>query len=377
MDGYSSYPPNEEVDIWQHCDVFMAPTNTSGGWGTYAARDFASTELLDMTPLYISMSNLSRAHTRLHKQSALDDYVYGVYRPTTSEYTSQVLFGYDMMYNHHPTAPNTQLGLGSGYSQGKYTTRKIRAGEQLFMNYGKRDGGKTWFEERGLTMLPYKDATIYSKDQLNYLRTQYCSKIYSTPGIPLFPSIDEKRLAPFGKAGLGDARAKVSIKAGERIEKSTGMLLYEPFVQGTVLAPLVFSWDSLNDRQKSVITTFANNHYDGKIPVQYQDHKTDWKQTMRRTNVYDVSILPFAGRIAMVRRVGSSPAGTSNCYMKIKMVYNQDYGSATVELELIATEDLAPGDILLLDMPKAGSTLERSLLQASLEETGHPYFFDW
>lgn len=235
---------DEELETWQACDVFMAPTNISGtGWGVFAARDFEQNELFNILPLFVPMEindeQLYSEH-RLVKSTQLDDYVYGVYRPHIQKQQQMVLFGYEMVYNHHPTAQNVQFGLGNGYSQGFYAKKSARAGEQLFSSYGATDRGADWFDKRGLTMRLETDR-ISSREQLEFLSSKYCSKIYAGPGrntyASLIPSIHPDRVAPFD-AGLFDARAKVTIQPGDVIEQGPAILLPKRFIQDTALAPL-------------------------------------------------------------------------------------------------------------------------------------------
>jgi hypothetical protein len=284
-----------------------------------------------------------------------------------------VLFGYEMVYNHHPTAQNVQFGLGNGYAQGFYAKKSARAGEQLFSSYGTTDGGVTWFEKRGLPMNIETDG-ISTQEQLDFLSSQYCSKIYAGPGrstyASLIPSIHPDRVAPF-EAGLFNARAKVAIQPGDVIEQGPAILLYKPFVEDTALAPLGIFWENLSAKHQDVVRTSSR---EGRLPIQYRGHSSDLKTVYRKTSIEKTVFFPFAGRIGMVRRVDSSTAAT-NCRLEISVHHVNDAGGgdefASVVLTLIATHAIGVGQLLLLDLKPAGTEQERHLLKVKLDEIGY------
>ena len=250
VEAHASDPNNEER--WQNCDVFMAPTNTTG-WGVFANRNFDAKEIIDIPPLTIGVPAGMRDLYGLIFRSALHDYTYKVYRPEFDETYSLLILGTAYAINHHPTGKNVQIGVGSGHSMGLYTLRKIKAGEQLFSTYGNKDGGKDWFESRNIEMHQSPIMQL-SQNQLSYLQASYCSKLYAGPGQSTFqkliPVIDESRVAPF-EAGVGNVRMKQPVQAGERIETGPAMLLYKPWVKGTLLEGLTLSIDDLNPEQQS------------------------------------------------------------------------------------------------------------------------------
>jgi hypothetical protein len=361
----------------------MAPTNISGtGWGVFAARDFEENELFNILPLFVPMEindeQLYSEH-RLVKSTQLDDYVYGVYRPHIQKQQQMVLFGYEMVYNHHPTAQNVQFGLGNGYSQGFYAKKSARAGEQLFSSYGATDRGADWFYKRGLTMRLETDR-ISSHEQLEFLSSKYCSKIYAGPGrhtyASLIPSIHPDRVAPFD-AGLFDARAKVTIQPGDVMEQGPAILLHKRFIQDTALAPLGIFWEHLSERHQEILrgATVETKH----LPIQYRGHSSDMKTVYRSTSLENVVYLPFAGRIGMVRRVvvdGSTKSTSSaNCRLEITVQVDGNH-HASVVLTLIATKRIRVGQVLLMDLKPAGSDHERQLLKAKLDGIGYSYNLD-
>ena len=366
---------DERLEPWQMCDVFMAPTNISGtGWGVFAARNFEENELFNILPLFVPIDvnndQLYLEH-RLVKSTQLDDYVYGVYRRHLQRHQQMVLFGYEMVYNHHPTAQNVQFGLGNGYAQGFYAKKSARAGEQLFSSYGTTDGGITWFEKRGLSMKIETDG-VSTQEQLDFLSSKYCSKIYAGPGrstyASLIPSIHPDRVAPF-EAGLFNARAKVAIQPGDVIEQGPAILLYKPFVEDTALAPLGIFWENLSANHQEVVRSSSR---EGQLPIQYRGHSSDLKTVYRKTSIENTVFFPFAGRIGLVRRVDSSTSAT-NCRLEISVHVDEGGAGdfASVVLTLIATHAIGVGQLLLMDLKPAGSERERLLLKGKLNEIGY------
>merc|ERR1719343_72357 len=105
--------------------------------------------------------------------------------------------------------------------------------------------------------------------------SDFCSKIYAGLGqpswrdrlLPLLPkdydlpfSIDLKWLAPSFDAGLGDARTKVDVQRGERLEISTALVLSKNFTKGTALMPLVYSWMDLHEEHRKSLRELSEDH---------------------------------------------------------------------------------------------------------------------
>lgn len=220
------------------------------------------------------------------------------------------------------------------------------------------------------------------------MRSQYCTKIYAGAGPQthqrLFPTLDESRVAPF-EAGLFDARAKFPIKAGELIEQAPAMLLFKPFVRDTALGPLVITWEDLLPEHQDSIRATADL-IGGKLPIQYRGPDPQGERVLRMTNVKNVAIFPFAGRIGTVRRLDmSSPflPVKSNCRLKINLQVHEGEASdenskprVSVLLELIATKDIGTGQVLMMDLKPTGTAYERELLKAKLQAIGHSFVLD-
>jgi hypothetical protein len=260
---------------------------------------------------------------------------------------------------------------------GFFAKRAIRAGEQLFSTYGLEDGGVKWFADRKMVMMAPEESII-SSEILPYFSNEFCSNIHAGFGRPFFESlkakgelgnvgIDPSRLAPFD-AGIGDARAKRPISKGERIEIGSGLLLSTKLIAGSVLGGIVFSWQHLNEKHRANLRILRES---GQIKLQHQGHSTHWTAIDTFVSYEDLSILPASGQIGMVRRVGETEL--SNCRLDILWQLGQK-DSVSVTLELRATRYIDTGEVLLLNLPPAGTKEELQLLQAELDGLGQPYF---
>jgi hypothetical protein len=296
------------------------------------------------------------------------------------------MLGMDMFYNHHPEPNLKYMSFGREPAPDVPRTSKalcfaarrdISVGEQLFATYGGEDGGKYWFHRRGIKMESPKESRIAPEDLSTY-KSDYCSKIQSGIGIPtwkerilpILPNdlpfwIDLSRLAPFD-AGIGDAKAKVPIFRGDRIEISTALVMSRKLVRGSALGAVVISWDDLTEKHQNALQTLREN---GQLILQYQGHDTDWRRIDRFQSFEDLALLPNAGNIGMVRRVGDGPC---NCRLVIHSEGEQ--GSVGVTVELIATEDIPVGELLKLNLPPAGSKTELKALQTEMQLTGMPHY---
>lgn len=406
---------------WQQCSVFVAPTIAMGdgnsmNWGVYANRDFAEGEIVDISPLTVPIPDGSRSV----EQSVLNDYVYGYWRifdhphykgKHSIEKLYSVLFGPDMFYNHHPVAPNVQFstfgrepeaGIPDAVNpQGFVANRKIRRGEELFSSYnGKEDGGAEWFGRRGISMETpsFADSPLVNNPDgiLDKHANEFCSKIYSGVGLPswrdrllpLLPKhydlpffIDSKWLAPSFDAGWGDARTKVDVKRGERLEVSTALVLSREFSKDSALMPLVYAWKDLHDDHREELRELVRM---GRLHLQYQGPDTAWKPinsfSENHANSFeDLVLFPVAGNIGMVRRqnAGAKP----NCRLIVHSPTKRDDSSMSlleqpvgVTIELVATEDMTAGTILIVDLAESvASTYEYKLLFRELKLTGQPF----
>ncbi|VEU44863.1 unnamed protein product [Pseudo-nitzschia multistriata] len=412
---------SQSLSPWQQCSTFIAPTTrTNMNWGVIANRNFSVGEIVDISPLTVPIPDGSNVIER----SVLNDYVYGYMRIIEQERRRpflqklySVLLGPDMFYNHHPVQPNIEFttfgrepsnGLPDAVNpQGFVAKRNILKGEELFTSYnGKDDGGKEWFRRRGVMMetpplLP-PVSSEYNDDMFDRHSEAFCSKIYSGLGLPswkgrllpLLPKeyklpfeIDLKWLAPFD-SGWGDAKTKVDVKKGERLEISTALVLSREFTKNTALMPLVYAWKDLHSNHQETLKRL-HAAKQGNLHLQYQGPDTSWIPINNFTNkgdhndFEDLVLFPAAGNIGMVRRrTGSFDA---NCRLVVHPSNSEDMEDdhaliefldqpVGVTIELIATTDIMKSTTLVVDLFESIATpLEYKLLFSELKLTGQPF----
>lgn len=414
---------------WQQCSVFIAPSASSSetnnnnnvtnlNWGVYANRDFVKGEIVDVSPLTVPIPDRSDTI----ELSILNDYVYGYWRVQPQQTQTQtqqpmieklysVLFGPDMVYNHHPVAPNVEFttfgrepASDIPYAinpQGFVAKRKISRGEELFTSYnGKEDGGSQWFHRRGLVMTVPQPSTPSSSSSFDLFSKQYCSKIYSGLGLPswnrLLPILpkhydlpfhaDLKWFAPDFDGGLWEAKTKMNVRIGDRLEVSTALVLSVERTKRSALMPLVFAWNDLHDDHRAVV---INLHKKKELRLQYQGPDTDWKPINNLTttttgrddsNIYDdIGLFAVAGNIGMVQRLSTHASGDANCRLIIhdndSSIHSLLKHPMGVTIELVATEDMVSGTNLIVDVIESSvaTYLEYKLLYRELKRTGQPY----
>ena len=395
---------------WQRCEIFLAPSKT--GWGVYAARPFQEGEIVAIEPGMVPLTD------KTHKHSVLDDYTYGIpiIREGVDNHASLAIFGMGMFFNHHPTPNIFYTGFGrppvnnhddthpddddddSCYAVGFIAIRDIEMGEELFSSYGLDDGGIGWFQQRGIEMQAPEESRISDEsdgdNMLDFSQT-FCSKIQSGPGLPTWKhripngplhwmGQNSQRLALFD-AGIGDARAKVPIQSGERIEISTALVVSRDLFGGSALGAMLYRWNDLTIEHQQALTVLRAN---GKLLLQYQGFDTDWKRTDGFESLEDVALLPVAGFIGMVLRLGNktdgpSAGGANNNNCRLILHSEGDYlnvgtnnYNVGVTIELIATQNISVGEVLKLNLPPGGTVEEQLALKKNFELTGMPYSAD-
>mmetsp|Transcript_24583 Transcript_24583/g.67849 ORF Transcript_24583/g.67849 Transcript_24583/m.67849 type:complete len:520 (+) Transcript_24583:221-1780(+) len=410
----STLREDPELFPWQNCSVVLAPTGTNRNWGIFANRDFVRGEIVDISPLTVPIPDGEESVER----SILNDYVYGYmrihvpssrgqqqqqrHRPTTPilEKLYGVLLGPDMFYNHHPVAPSVEfMTFGREPSrdlpdalnpQGFVAKRNIRAGEELFASYkGRDDGEADWFRTRGEAMQVPAQNPLSASD-----RRAYCSNIYAGIGLPswrdrLLPLLPRdrsrlpfstdgtgKHLAPFD-AGWGDAKTRVDVQKGERLEISTALVGSRATTRNSALMPLVYAWADLKEDHKEALKRWeASSSSGGLLHLQYQGPDTDWKPVRHMVSDWDDLVLfPVAGSIGMVRRRRSN--SDANCKLVVhppEFLEGQLHRPVGVTVELIATRDLGALTTLVVDLDETVATpTEYQLLFRELKRTGQPF----
>ena len=216
-------------------------------------------------------------------------------------------------------------------------------------------------------------------DVLDSYKENYCSKVYSGIGYPTWGDMYRRslsshrdQLAPFD-AGFADAKAKTDISAGERIEIAKALIVPAESVNATTLAATGISWDDMTEAMKAQLAEMRKNDQFilAKQTVSIEDKTVVHEDSFKKFD--DVVILPMAGNIGAVRRVGDvATEGESNCELKIHP--STDKGS--VLLQLVATKDISVEEVLKLDIPRGGSILERNMLLQVLHHSQRPFYFN-
>jgi hypothetical protein len=397
-------------------------------WGVFANRPFERGEIVDVAGLTLPMS----PHRPAVERSVLGDYVYGYWRVADDEVVMQlysILLGPDMMYNHHPTDPNVEFqtfgrepnaGLETAMNpQGFVARRDIQRGEELFSTYkhgNQLDGGVGWFQAREIVM-EEPHMTLLDEDALPTLASLYCSKIVAgvhleawrervmplwPPGRTMSRMKDVGWLPPLqggSDVGWGNARAKVPVKTGERLEMGTALVMsMSKHVQGTALRPMVYAWDDLHRRHQDVLRNMQQSS-PKSFMVQYQGPETGWKamDIFDDDSLHDLALFPASGNIGMVVRssflqgADATTVRESNCRLVIREHMptwnggddsnksNTTKPTVGVTIELVATSDLVVGELLVLDLPANDNPTseisynEFGLLYQELHLTGQLY----
>ena len=172
--------------------------------------------------------------------------------------------------------------------------------------------------------------------------------------------------APFD-AGFEKARAKVPISMGERIELAVALAIHANKLEESSIGALAIRWNDFTEEHQKVLRALRES---GKLNVQTQSEETDWKRVDEGNMEWqDLTILPISGGLINVQRVEGHASG--NCRLVIKPEFSQP-GSVTVILELIATKDIALGQLLAMGdiWPRVGPSEEEGLLYKALLQTG-------
>ena len=405
-------PTKDSSDEGVRCDIFLAPSSDFG-WGVYAGRDFPATDLVEIVPTYLPLPSDGVEI----QSSILNDYVHtsgcggSLISTSMGVEHDQLLLGYGSSYNHNDY-PNVQLveyPLENGYVIVIQALRNISRGEELVARYGDAD----WFHSRNIQPIQKDPLSTSSMMEnripladLPYYQSQYCSQIQAGVGsktwhqevVPLL-SPDELEALQFfnatdrlasNDAGWGVVRAKQELRLGDRIEISLGLLVSQRIMMESILTPFLFSWQHLTQHHQRTI-----RHLRTKYKNQFQLHYPGYATRYDAFESYeDLAILPI-GALAMVRRIGKGTTETkengsggsgdgkggkdkdddgtiqANCHLVIREFMSP--GSTSLALELVATQPIRKGQVLLLDLPPSGTPRELQLLQRTLQQTGQPY----
>jgi SET domain len=372
------------------CDIYLAPSKL-GGWGVYAARDFERGEVVEVAPRYVTLKTVDL------ESNALYDFHYGFsyQRDLSDDSFGATIFGMTMFYNHGPGAKHNVLYTFFGTEPDKdfpwasilvgFTARRrIKRGEELLSSYGKTE---QWFTARGLTMAEKeaKEDLSLSLEQLEHREHQYCRKTVAgagqttwihrvTPTCEHFgfrmPLIELNDMLPLQDQPT--AIAKEFVLAGHILEMAPAIIVPRDHMEVSPLAPMTLFWHDLDGEQQETIKQLRES---GNFHLQARSHETGAMAYDVLEYFDDAAILPAAGNIGLVRKVGRDGAD-SNCRLEIAAAAESketmDAGSSSLVLKLIATKDIQPGEELRLNLPDNSSWLAKMNLAQHLAITGQP-----
>lgn len=169
------------------------------------------------------------------------------------------------------------------------------------------------------------------------------------------------------------------VTAGTVLEMVPALVVGKEKVVNTKLAPMSFFWNEWDAAQQQSLKALRES---GDLHVQHQDQSTDWVREDRFDTFENVVVVPAAGNIALVERLGNGnvESSSTNCEMNIlssgsmksHLNHGGGNGSAGILLELVASKDLKAGDRLTLNVPSHASSYEKQLLVGELVWSGQP-----
>ncbi|CAB9505243.1 expressed unknown protein [Seminavis robusta] len=370
------------------CDIYLAPSDI-GGWGVYAGRDFDEGEIVEIAPRYVPLKSTEFMHN-----NALDDFHYGFTFQRDPEETSfgAAIFGMSMFYNHGVGAQRNVVYTSFGFEPDKHMTwgsmmigfvanRDIRRGEELLSSYGETE---RWFTDRGLEMAQREEQEIPSQEELTKLEQQQCAKSIAGIGHSTWidrvvaaqdiyelhvPYIQKEEMLPLQDHPT--AVAKEFVQDGSLIEQAPALVVPMATYEVSPLEPMIIAWADLDPSLQEVVQDLRE---DGVYRMKGIDTETGRLVPDVLEFFEDSAILPAAGNIGLVRKVG--PDGDSNCRLGIESaardIENADIGSSGIILKLYATRDIQPGEELLLNLPDSSSWHTKTTLSQHLALTGQP-----
>jgi hypothetical protein len=237
------------------------------------------------------------------------------------------------------------------------TDEELQAREDRFCSKVFSGFGQATFAER---TLPTQDKVRVRFWLKNYTRQAYHP-----------PQFDYLKRLP--RQDQPNAVAKQSVQTDEILEISPALVLPYPLERDSPWASMGIFCDDWDEEQKKNLVQLRES---GAFRMRVRTEKTEQLKYDNLQQLEDAVILPVAGTIAMVRKVGRE--ADSNCRIEIVASTSfdeeseDDQGSAGLVLKLIATADILAGEELRLDLPVSSSWSEKVHLSQILTATGQP-----
>ena len=296
-----------------------------------------------------------------------------------------------MFFNHGPGEKQNVIYTSFGREPGKdlpwashglgfITNRPIKRGEELLCSYGETD---QWFRDRGFEMVEQPEKELPTLEEMETREAKFCSKLvagvgHSTWNHRIAPSqmhvnypLPDMELDSF--LPLQDhptAVTKKSVAIGETLEMSPALVVPTKQMITTPLSPMIIYWHDLDDTQKNTIMELREL---GSFRMKGINNETGYQELDILEYYDDTGILPAAGKIAFVKKVGDD---NPNCKIEIMASADKeedmDVGSTGLVLKLVATKDILSGEELRLNLPDSSSWDAKMSLQQHLALLGQP-----
>lgn len=243
-----------------------------------------------------------------------------------------ISFGMTMYYNHDSPG-HLEGNTGPNIEQRKvgqepdlefpersvaivyFALRDIEAGEEFLVDYGRG-----WFEGRGMKAIDSASTPDFPKvyESLHTLMKGISTKValgYHTQAFQrVIASMNEDdcddvqpyrletafSMLPRTKACFGRVTTRQHIGKGETIDFVPALLLQKSLIESTIIHPLVFSWDDIDESSPAL----SELKRPFTVYVQYQpDLETTTPETrMMQISVDDSVLFVLAGGISMMAR---------------------------------------------------------------------------
>ena len=230
--------------------------------------------------------------------------------------------------------------------------------------------------------VPSVEESTKTGDTLLYDQKQYCSKIYAGYRQTTWrEAVRDNRMAPQRLSPVDHPTAVTSqpVKENDILEIAPALAFSKDQVVDTSMAPTAILWEDWWPHQKLALRELRKL---GDLRVQFQDPSTKWERIDDFSDFSNVALVPVAGSIGLVRKVGKSGGGgvDANCQLRLvstgSMASHESHGggggSAGILLQLVATQDMPEGTELRLNLPDSSTVEEKQMFLEALEMTGQP-----
>jgi uncharacterized protein len=134
-------------------ELYIKETGTARGRGAFAQRKYAEAEVVEVAPVVVIKGDYDDL------PDLLKTYVFNWTSLTGVPSRSAIALGYGSMYNHaNPANLRYEADAREGVMR-FVAARKIKAGEELTINYNGAGGGPVsevddWFESTNIELIP-------------------------------------------------------------------------------------------------------------------------------------------------------------------------------------------------------------------------------